>query len=87
MLRLESGHRNAGDLVRCGDRAPVRQLHITLPPPCAAPEYRQLDFWVGRWDVYPTGKDKLVAHSLIEPSTAAVSARTGCRSATSQVAH
>lgn len=34
--------------------------------PCAAPEYHQLDFWVGHWDVYPTGKDKLVAHSLIE---------------------
>ncbi|HKP34594.1 MAG TPA: hypothetical protein VJT70_07430 [Sphingomicrobium sp.] len=34
--------------------------------PCAAPEHRQFDFWVGRWDVYPTGKDKLVAHSLIE---------------------
>jgi hypothetical protein len=40
----------------------------TAPPaqPCAAPEYHQLDFWVGNWDVYPTGKDKLVAHSLIE---------------------
>ena len=38
------------------------------PPavPCASPEYHQLDFWVGKWDVYPTGKDKLVAHSLIE---------------------
>lgn len=36
------------------------------PPACATPEYRQFDFWVGRWDVYPTGKDKLVAHSLIE---------------------
>jgi len=35
-------------------------------PPCAAPEYHELDFWVGKWDVYPTGKDKLVAHSLIE---------------------
>ena len=35
--------------------------------PCAAAEYHQLDFWVGRWDVYPTGSDKLVAHSLIEP--------------------
>ena len=34
--------------------------------PCAAPEFHQLDFWVGKWDVYPTGKDKLVAHSLIE---------------------
>jgi hypothetical protein len=32
---------------------------------CAAPEFRQFDFWVGRWDVYgPRGR--LVAHSLIE---------------------
>ena len=36
------------------------------PPACTAPEHRQFDFWVGRWDVYPTGKDALVAHSLIE---------------------
>jgi hypothetical protein len=39
------------------------------PPPqpaCTATEHRQFDFWVGYWDVYPTGKDKLVAHSLIE---------------------
>ena len=32
---------------------------------CTAPEYRQFDFWVGRWDVYgPKGKQ--VARSLIE---------------------
>ena len=36
------------------------------PPACTAPEYRQFDFWVGSWDVYPTGKDKVVARSLIE---------------------
>lgn len=42
----------------------------TAPPPstvaaCSAPEFHQLDFWVGRWDVY--GKaGQLVAHSLIE---------------------
>jgi hypothetical protein len=36
------------------------------PPACTAPEFRQFDFWVGRWDVYPTGGDQLVAHSLIE---------------------
>jgi len=35
-------------------------------PACTAPEHRQLDFWVGRWDVYPTGKAALVAHSVIE---------------------
>lgn len=41
----------------------------TAAPPaaaCSAPEHRQFDFWVGRWDVYPTGQAKLVAHSLIE---------------------
>lgn len=36
------------------------------PPACAAPEHRQFDFWAGRWDVYRTGTDQLVAHSLIE---------------------
>ena len=36
------------------------------PPACTAPEHRQMDFWVGRWDVYPTGTQRLVAHSLIE---------------------
>lgn len=38
------------------------------PPPsaCAQPERSQLDFWVGRWDVYPTGTNKLIAHSLVE---------------------
>ena len=40
----------------------------TLPPPaCTAPEHRQFDFWVGRWNVFPTGVDnRLVGHSLIE---------------------
>jgi len=33
---------------------------------CASAEYRQFDFWVGTWDVYPTGGSELVAHSLIE---------------------
>lgn len=22
------------------------------PPPCAAPEFRQMDFWLGTWDAY-----------------------------------
>ena len=33
---------------------------------CTAPEHSQFDFWVGRWDVTPTGKSNVVAHSLIE---------------------
>lgn len=42
------------------------QAPATPPPLCTAPEHRQFDFWVGRWDVYPTGTRQLVAHSLIE---------------------
>jgi len=38
----------------------------TPTPSCTSAQHRQFDFWVGRWDVYPTGKDKVVAHSLIE---------------------
>jgi hypothetical protein len=38
------------------------------PPPraCTGLEHRQFDFWAGSWDVYPTGKPNLVAHSRIE---------------------
>ena len=36
------------------------------PPSCTGPEHAALDFWVGDWDVYPNGKDDLVAHSKIE---------------------
>lgn len=35
-------------------------------PACETPEHRQFDYWVGYWDVYRTGTDTLVAHSLIE---------------------
>ena len=33
---------------------------------CKSPEHRQFDFWVGTWDVSPTGQDKVVARSVIE---------------------
>jgi hypothetical protein len=36
------------------------------PPACTSANHRALDFWVGHWDVSPTGSDKIVAHSLIE---------------------
>jgi hypothetical protein len=35
------------------------------PPPCAAAEHRQFDFWIGTWDVYqPDGK--LAGQNVIE---------------------
>ena len=38
------------------------------PPPakCDSAEHRQFDFWVGKWDVYRSDTNQLVAHSLIE---------------------
>lgn len=36
----------------------------TPPPACAAPEYRQFDFWKGEWDV--TAQGKPAGHSRIE---------------------
>lgn len=32
----------------------VAQANATAPP-CKAPEYRQLDFWLGNWDAYANG--------------------------------
>ena len=47
-------------------QAPSPPAGLTPPPACSGPEHRQFDFWVGSWDVYQTGKPKLVARSLIE---------------------
>lgn len=30
------------------------------------PKFRQFDFWVGEWDVYPTGQNQIVGKSVIE---------------------
>lgn len=46
--------------------APSSQGQPATPSSCAGAEYRQFDFWAGSWDVFPTGSDKLVAHSRIE---------------------
>jgi hypothetical protein len=42
------------------------QAQPAPPPACTAAEHRQFDFWIGEWTVTPTGKDKIVATSLIE---------------------
>ena len=46
--------------------APPASPPAPPPPACATPQHRAFDFWVGAWDVYATGTDQLVAHSLIE---------------------
>jgi hypothetical protein len=46
---------------------PVALAQPAASTACTSPESRQFDFWVGHWDVTPTGHpDQLVAHSLIE---------------------
>ena len=58
-----SGSANEGDRPSATVRAPPR----VEAPACASADHRAFDFWVGRWDVYPTAQpEKLVAHSLIE---------------------
>src|SRR5262245_13603226 len=43
-------------LVAAASVAPAAASAAT--PPCAAPEYRQLDFWIGDWDVFDLGDSK-----------------------------
>jgi hypothetical protein len=38
-------------------RASAQSAAASRPPPCAAAEHRQFDFWVGAWDVFgPAGR-------------------------------
>jgi hypothetical protein len=46
--------------------APQAAAAQSPPVACAAPEHRQFDFWVGRWQVWPTGTSAVVAESQIE---------------------
>lgn len=52
-------------LVACLPSSPAWSQSIAGAP-CASASHRAFDFWVGAWDVYKTGEDKVVAHSLIE---------------------
>ena len=36
------------------------------PPPCSAPQQRQLDFWIGEWDVFNTADNVRYATSQID---------------------
>ena len=64
LLTATVGFTAAGAAFAQAQQAPTGPQ--TPPPACTSAQHRQFDFWVGPWDVYPTGKDKLVAHSLIE---------------------
>jgi hypothetical protein len=64
LLALVLGAALAGPALADTPPAPT-----TPPPPpqgCDTAESHQFDFWVGRWEVYPTGTQTKVADSLIE---------------------
>jgi len=46
--------------------APARAPSPPGPPACAASQYRQLDFWVGDWDVFDTARGFKAGTSRIE---------------------
>lgn len=46
--------------------APPAATPPARPPACQAPEHSQFDFWIGHWDVYATGSERLVGRNLIE---------------------
>ena len=59
-LTLLTAGRRASALPSADEKTPVS-------PQCAAPEYRQLDFWVGDWDAYEVGGSaKPVARARID---------------------
>jgi len=56
--------------ISAASSAPAKHASVPSGPPpanlCDTPSHHQLDFWVGRWDVYRTDTQQLVAHSNIE---------------------
>ena len=44
-------------------------------PDCSAPNYRELDFWVGEWEVFDTAKGYRIATSRVDPIMAGCSVR------------
>jgi len=58
-----------GVLAAVGARSawPVSRLAAvaSIPPECAADSHRQLDFWLGDWDVYDVGGTTPVARARI----------------------
>src|SRR5262249_10991979 len=40
---------------------------VAMPPPhCTAPEYRQLDFWLGDWDTFEPGGSASIARAHVD---------------------
>ena len=42
---------------------PAPPAQPPAPPPCSAPEYRQMDFWAGDWDLEFTNPNGTIGHA------------------------
>lgn len=42
----------------------LAQLTAPSAPPCSGPEYRQFDFWLGKWDVFNPAGQKIGTNSI-----------------------
>jgi hypothetical protein len=43
----------------------VAAIQSTTAPPCARVEYHQFDFFIGDWDAYDVGSQKVKAHNVV----------------------
>lgn len=68
MAAIDLGKATLAAVLTLAASAAIAQTAPPAPPPpaCEAPEHRQFDFWVGRWDVYRTGDTTLRARSHVE---------------------
>lgn len=66
-MRRDAVRRCLGVLCQAGALAGAQaQTAPPQPKPCTAPEYRQFDFWIGRWEVFgPQGRK--AGDNVIEP--------------------
>ncbi|MEO7291948.1 MAG: tetratricopeptide repeat protein, partial [Ginsengibacter sp.] len=48
----------------------VREQVYGITNPCMVnPQAREFDFWIGEWDVYPTGAKNIVGNSVVQMSS------------------
>jgi len=52
-------------MLQAAPTEPAPSTPPSAPAACSAEEFAEFDFWVGEWEVYPTGSETKVADSTI----------------------
>ena len=66
LLALASAWILAGSTA-AGAQEPAAETPRDTEPCRHAPEFRQLDFWIGAWDVYHAGSGRKLGENIIQP--------------------